>query len=760
MRRRDFLKLAGASAAGTVLFAGCTIPESDLLLQSPALLPEDLLAGHDQWFATVCRLCPAGCGVIVRVMDGRAKKLEGNPVHPINMGKLCARGQAGVQVVYHPDRVRQPMQRFGPRGLGRFREISWEQAGQELLARLRAAQGQANTVALVTEPLRGHLGMVIDRFVRAYGMQHLAFETLERAPVRAAIQRVFNQERLPDFDIANAKFVLSFGADFLNTWLSPTQYNREYGVFRQGEIGGQGQRRPRGTFVQIEPRLSGTGMNADQWIPVRPGTEGVLALSIAQVIVSEGLGDRAAAQRVFPNAGALDQYRPDRVAGLTGVPADRIVQVARDFAGHRPALALGGGSAAAHTNGTFNLMAIFALNYLVGSVGVNGGVRFNPPPPLQDIPQRVSAASFREWRAFVERMRTGQPQPVNLLLVHQANPVYGLPQAIDVVGAISNVPYIISFSSFIDDTTAYADLIIPDHTYLESWGSDVPDPGPGYPVVSFQQPVVQPFAGTIQFGDLLIRVAQELGGSLAQALPWQTFKEALQQGASELQRLNRGSVREATPQRFWTAVLQRGGWWDPQAPAPQAPAAPQLPTQVPDLAFDGDPREYPFFLIPFPSNALYDGSLAHLPLLQALDDPITTLTWTTWVEVNPQTARELGLKGDQEADVVRVESPFGAVEAVVHVSPSVGPDVVAMPMGQGHRSFFTRYTMLHGRPRGANPLDLVGTREDADTGALAWASTRVRLRKLGRRVRVPIMQGYVQPIQDASWIQVTGPQKA
>lgn len=753
MRRRDFLKLAGASAAGTVLFAGCTIPESDLLLQSPALLPEDLLAGDDQWFATVCRQCPAGCGAIVRVMDGRAKKLEGNPVHPINMGKLCARGQAGVQVLYHPDRVRQPMQRFGPRGLGRFREITWEQAGQELLARLRAAQGQANTVALITEPLRGHLGMVIERFVRAYGMQHLAFETLERAQVRAAVQRVFNQERLPDFDIANANYILSFGADFLNTWLSPTQYNREYGVFRQGEIGGQ--KRPRGTFVQIEPRLSGTGINADQWVPVRPGTEGALALSIAHVMVSEGLGDRAAAQRVFPNPRALDPYRPDRVAGLTGVSAERIVQLARDFAGHRPALAIGGGSAAAHTNGTFNLMAIFALNYLAGSVGVSGGVRFNPPPPLQSIPQRVVATSFREWRAFTERLRTGQPQPVSLLLVHQANPVYGLPQTIDFVGALSNVPYIISFSSFIDDTTAHADLIIPDHTYLESWGTDVPDPGPGYPVVSFQQPVVQPYVGSIQFGDLLIRVAQELGGNLAQALPWQSFKEVIQQGAAELQQLNRGSVRETTPQRFWTAVLQRGCWSDPQAAPPPTPAAPQLPTAVPDLVFDGDPREYPFHLVPFPSNALYDGSLAHLPLLQALDDPITTMTWRTWVEVNPKTARDLGLKGDQEADVVMVESPFGAVEAVVYVSPSVGPDVIAMPMGQGH-STFTRYATN----RGANPLSLVGAREDADTGALAWASTRVRLRKLGRRVRVPVIEGNVVPVQDASWIGVTGPQQA
>lgn len=754
MRRRDFLKLAGTSAAGTVLFAGCTIPESDLLLQSPVLLPEDLLAGYDQWFASVCRQCPAGCGIIVRVMDGRAKKIEGNPIHPVNMGKTCARGQAGVQALYHPDRVPQPLRNSGPRGLGRFNRTTWEDAAQELLARLRAAQAQPDTVVLVTEPLSGHLGMVVERFVRAFGAQHLTYETLERGPVRAAVKRVFNQDRLPDFDIANAAYILSFGADFLNTWLSPTRYNRAYGIFRAGEVGGQ--RRPRGTLVQIEPRLSGTGANADVWVPVKPGAEGLLALSIAQVLVSEGLGDRSAAQRMFPNVSALDPYRPDRVASATGVPAERIVQLARDFAGHRPALAIGGDCAAAHTNGTFNLTAIYALNYLVGSVGVQGGVRFNPPLPLQGLPQTEAATPFREWRAFAERLRTGQPRPVSLLLVHQANPVYGLPPSVGLASALANVPFIISFSSFVDDTTAYADLIIPDHTYLESWGDIVPDPGPGYPVIGFQQPVVQPFVGSMQFGDLLVRVAQELGGNLAQALPWKSFKEVLQASAAELQRLNRGSVRETTPQRFWTAVLQRGGWWDPQATVSGAPpAAPPVPTQAVPAVFDGDAQQYPFHLLPFPSNALYDGSLAHLPLLQALDDPISTITWTTWVEVNPTTARALGLKGDQEADVVAVESPFGAVEAVVFISPSVPPEVVAMPMGQGHRRF-TRYAS----GRGANPLALVGAREDADTGALAWASARVRLRKLGRRIRVPIMQGNVPPIQDASWIQVVGPEKA
>ncbi|MDP2937021.1 MAG: twin-arginine translocation signal domain-containing protein, partial [Dehalococcoidia bacterium] len=135
--RRQFIQLTGVSAAGAVAFSACTPSRSELLVESRARMPEDLVTGIDTWYATICRMCPSGCGIIVRVMEGRAKKIEGNPAYPVNRGKLCARGQSGLQALYHPDRIRGPLKRTGPRGSGQFEPVSWDTAMGDLSGRLK-----------------------------------------------------------------------------------------------------------------------------------------------------------------------------------------------------------------------------------------------------------------------------------------------------------------------------------------------------------------------------------------------------------------------------------------------------------------------------------------------------------------------------------------------------------------------------------------------------------------------------------------------
>jgi len=743
LSRRQFLQLSATSLGGA-LYAGCSFPAKELLVQSPVRLPEDLVTGLDNWYASGCGQCPAGCGVVVRVIEGRAKKLEGNPFHPVNGGKSCARGQAAVQAVYHPDRIQGPLRRTGERGSGRFAPISWDEGLNQLtgeLQRLRGS-GAADGAVLVTAPLRGHLGLVVQQFASAYGLQHLSYEPVEQTALRAAMKNLFGQDLLPEFDIARAAYVLSFGADPLGSWLSPVHYGRAYGEFRQG-------RAKRGTFVQVEPRFSTTTAGADEWVPVRPGTEGILALSLAQVIVAEKLGEQSVADALTGGAGAraLEAFQPTRVAAETGVPAERIVALARAFAGNRPALAVGGGSAAAHTNGLFNLTAIYALNLLVGSAGKPGGLLFNPPPTLKGVPAAGVAAPFRAWQDLVGRLREGRGRPVSLLMVHAADPVYGLPGALQFGEAIGKVPLIVSFSSFMDDTAAMADLILPDHTFLESWGSDIPEPGPGHEAVTFQQPAVAPVFETRPFGDVLLTLAEEVGGAVQRALPWDTMQTLLREAAGLLQREQRGVVREAEFPVFWTKLLQRGGWWDELSKGP-APAT--RPVQLPQVAvaprFAGD-DEYHF--LPFPSVSLGAGEGAHLPWLQATPDPLTTVTWQTWVELNPRTAHKLGL---QEGDVVAVVSPHGEIEAPVYVYPAAREDTVAMPMGQGHR-----HSSRWSEGRGVNPAAILAPLLDEQTGALAWAATRVRLRPTGKRLRLPKIEGSVISIQrpGADVVEVT-----
>ena len=766
--RRHFLRVVTTTTLGAVAFTGCKPPHQETVAQSRALLAEDVLSAYEDWYATACRGCAAGCGAIVRVVEGRAKKVEGTPGHPINQGKLCARGQALVQEQYHPDRIQGPLWRTGPRGSGTYVPISWDDALERLATRLRELReaGRGDAVALLTRPLAAHQGLLVRRFAEATGARRLVLDPLSQAPLHAAIRRVFGAGRLPMFDIGNARFVLSFGADFLSTWLSPVQYGVGYGVFRQGQydLSGFAPRastdRPRGYFVQVEPRFSTTAASADRWLPIRPGTEGLLARALAQVIVTEGLAPLAGpsesdAITAFGGPGALGAYRPDLVASEVGLAAERIVALAHDFAGRQPGLAIGGGPAGAQTNGTEILSDVYALNLLVGNVGRPGGVLLNPPQPIDGLPEADTPSPLTDWQALVADLRAGRTDTV---LLHDADPVHGLPATVGLRDALLAAPFIASFSSFLDDTTALADLILPSHLPLEDWGMTVPSPAPGHVALTIQQPVVSPQFDTRSFGDTLLSLSERLGT----ALPWTSSRDLVREAARDLHRRQGGSGDGADFERFWTTLLQRGGWWDEAPPPDPLPTAVEggsppassrvLPSPSPGGGAGGgglDPA-YPFHLIPFPHNTLGDGHAAHLPWLQAAPDPLTSVTWRSWVELNPRTAADLGVK---EGDLVAVETPAGRAELPVYVSPAAPPDVLGIPLGQGHAGF-GRWAA----GRGANPLDLLVPLTDESTGALAYAATRARLLPLGRRTRLPKLEGTVPAYQipDAEVLKVTG----
>ena len=732
LTRRQFLTLTGGSAGAAVLFAACGVPEDELLVESPVRMPEDLVSGRDNWYATLCSDGSSNVGVVVRVMEGRAKKIEGNVDYPVNVGKHSARCEASLQALYNPDRIRGPLVRAGERGAGQFEEISWTDAIGRLTFQLQNLQSSRRQqgMVLATAPGGGHAGLVGRRFAEKFGGKYAPYETLESANLRMAVSAVFGQDQIPDFDIENSNFVLSFGADFLNTWGSPVRYSRGYGNFRQGD-------RERGTHYHVDSRFSMTAANADKWIPVMPGMEGLLALSIAYVIIEDGLSSTLAADALTGGDGeALAAFAPDMVAEKVGVSAEKIHDIAHEFAEHGPSLAIGGGSAGAHTNGLSNMMAIYSLNHLVGSVGKPGGVIFNPAPPLEEISDSASMATLANWRETVADMRAGR---VNALLVRGADPFYGLPASVDIVDASYDVPFICSFSDVMDDTTAMSDLVLPQHSPLEDWGTDAPMFGPGYEVIGFQQPVVRPFfenrgseLGTRGFGDVLLAVAQglnldlELGGS--------TMKEILQSEARKLYEMNRGSVRAGDFGSFWNGTLQRGGWWDTGARSRDSVSPPPELPEFEEPKFDGGDR-FEYYLTPFSQVGIGEGSGAHLPWMQATPDPITTATWRTWIEVNSRLAEELDIR---EGDVIKVTSPRGSIEALAYPHPGVPPYTVSIPFGQGHRDM-GRYA----KDRGANVFSILAPLTDSESGAFAWAATKVNIEKTGDWVRVPKFENTV-----------------
>lgn len=738
--------MAGGTAAGAAVLAACRPAEHHFLAQSPAKLPEDLVLGIDNYYATMCSECEAGCGVMVRVIEGRAKKIEGNPAHPLNKGKLCVRGLGGVQTTYHPDRVRRPMKLVGPRGSGRFAEIAWDEALDILVGKLKSLKGskEQDSVVIATEPVNGHLGMLVGKFAQSFGASHVQYEPMDLKVLTEACKAVFGTALLPDFDLERSRYILSFGADFLMGWVSQVRLSRGYGEFRQGAG------RSRGTFVHVDSRFSGTAANADEWVPVWPGAEGKVALAMAYVIVRDGLGASGAAAQLFgPDPlRALDPYRPEEVAKVSGVPADRIERIARDFASHQPGVAIGGGPAGAQSNGLFNLTAIYALNHLVGSVGKAGGVTLNPPTPFDNDPAfkdtpfaQYSGAPLSRWEDLAGAMRSGR---VQALLVRNADPLYGLPTAVDFKAGLDRVPFVASFSSFLDDTTYSADLVLPAHTALEDWGDGTPNPGPGHQTVAFAQPVVRPFQDSRGFGDILLALAQELG--MEKDLPWETFRDLLREAAQKLQQLNRGSVSGASPDAYWNDLLRQGGWWDQNARSNAAVSVPRLKLENPDPQFAGPTGRDTFHLVPFPGIGINDGRGAHLPWMQGTPDPVTTATWQTWVELNSGDAKARGLK---EGDIVRVEGPNGSFEAPVYPNPALPKEVLAVPVGQGKKAM-GRYA----QDRGVNVFAILAPQKDKATGSLAWGATRVRLSATGKRTRIAKMEGSVVPVDYDGNVQI------
>jgi anaerobic selenocysteine-containing dehydrogenase len=666
MDRRNFIKLTAITGTSAALTA-CGNPENQIIRFIPE---EELVPGIATWKPSVCPLCSAGCGVLARVMEGDAevfrngtsgvismglvKKLEGNPEDPISQGKLCARGQAAVQVTYHPDRLDKPKKRSGDRGSGRFVDVSWDDALKEIAAQLDAlasANDQAS-LAFLTQPRRGRRLELVAQMLHAYGARApITYELFSDEVLRRANAISFGSHQLPTYDLERAHYAIVFGADLLGTWNSTVAHSAAYGRMR-GRAGG------RAKVVFVGERLSQTGANADEFVAIRPGTDGVLALGLA----------RAAG------------YTPEEVEKRTGVPAATVERLAREFAENTPAVAIIGGAPLAHSNGLFNAQAVNTLNRAAGTVNQPGGLSF--------IPQGAAVPT----RAFGELLQGTAPK---VLFVDGVNPVYGSPAAWKVADQLKRIPFIVGFGSFIDETSALADLILPDHSFLESWVESAPESGSAKAAPTKFGPAMRPLYDTRSTPDVLLDIGRRLAQPIT-GLP-ESYEAFLNQEEK--------TVR--------SAVARRASVETRRAEADQ-PVDPQ---------FDGDPSQYPYHLIPYASQAFYDGSLAHLPWLQELPDPMTSGMWCSWVEINERRAEELGI---HQGDILEITSTHGGLRAPAFLSPGIAPDAIAIPVGQGHTNF-TRYATN----RGVNPWSILAPATVGDTGALAWAATRVKIARVG-----------------------------
>jgi anaerobic selenocysteine-containing dehydrogenase len=691
--RRDFLKLAGLGAATSAVLTGCG-PASRYVKREPYMqMPEYTYNGQSTYYATTCRECAAGCGLVVRTHQGRAIKTEGNASHPLNLGKTCARGQATLHGLYNPDRVQEPS------------TGDWDSAIQVVADALK--NNNPSEIAFLMGMAPDHLFDLVSDLAEATGMNApVRFGALgmfeARATLSKASENLFGEAALPFFDVGGAQVVLSFGANFLETWLSPVSYTRGFAGLREA------QTKMRGKLVQFEARMSATGGKADEWIPLRPGTEGLVALAIGRLAAELKGGPMP---RAFSGVDVLD------AASKSGVKVEALQHLAEMFVNSAGALAIPGGAALGQSNGLAVAEAVLALNALADNFGRPGGVYLSALAPNETDYHRP--ASAKEMQEFVQRMARGD---FKALFIHGVNPVFELPKSIDFKGALSGVGQVISFATFPDETAAEANYVFPDHHGLESWGYQRVATGAAQSALSGAQPVVSPFYNTRATADVLIAAAQLAGGRFAQALPYADEVEFLQSKVTALMGAADGSFAAPDPLTFMAYFQQHGGWWKTSdgRGSPNTPGAlnRNISGGMAEFAGEGE-----FFFIPFVSPTLAEAG-ANKPWLQELPDPTTTVMWNTWLEMNPKTAHDLHIEND---DVVRVISEAGAVELPVYLYPAIRPDTVAMPFGQGHTAY-GRYA----EGRGVNPNDLLGQHFN-EVGDLAFAGMKVRIEKTGRK---------------------------
>ncbi|MGD0751879.1 MAG: molybdopterin-dependent oxidoreductase, partial [Anaerolineales bacterium] len=345
--RRDFLKLSGVGVAAAIL-TGCG-PLSRYVTREPYIqMPEYTYNGVSTYYATACRECPAGCGMVVRTMQGRAIKIEGNKNHPVSLGRTCARGQTALQGLYNPDRIQFPANR-SQRGAEALSKTTWDDAIKVVSQAL--TKNQPGEIAFLLGLTSDHLADLVTEITTSLGspapLRYSAFETVEaRATLAKAADQIFGIPALPFFDLANADMTFSFGANFLETYHSPVAYARGFSTMRQGHLG------RRGYLVQFEPRMSQTAAVADEWIPVAPGTEGLVALAIGRLI-AEGSGG------AIP--GAYQNVDVSGVVKVSGVSDSDLRRLAQLFSASGHSLAIPGGPALAASNGLEAGAAILTL---------------------------------------------------------------------------------------------------------------------------------------------------------------------------------------------------------------------------------------------------------------------------------------------------------------------------------------------------------------------------------------------------------------
>ncbi len=736
--RRDFLKigLTGAVVGFGGSLSGCFSPP-------PPAKKVVRQTGKVVTVASTCALCPAGCGVLGEVQDGRILRILGNPKHPNNRGKLCARGHAGLNVIYDPERLLYPLKRSGARGEGKWTRIGWDQAIEEISKRVsdlyRAKRSEAFWLE-TGEP--GARELLPGHFLKALGSPTVfADASFPHETGSAAYSLTWGAEgAVPD--VAKARFILNFG-------VNPYENHEFYIPLAQRIV--EARLNNAAKMITFEVRNSNTAGKSHEWFPVNPGTDAIVALAMAHHIVKQGLHDRDFLTRwtnlpVAKLEEHLARYTPEQAEKVSGVKAAEIRRIAVDFAQTKPAVAISGRGVSGHKNGVAGERCIALLNAVVGNIDAPGGLCL---PRVGDVGEPKWKSAYASSAQAIAALKEGKGSP-DIYFAYKANPAYANPNSAETVQILKDekkIPFLVVADTQLTETGIFADLLLPMATYLESWNLETRPSLEMVPFVAIRQAMVAPLGKSMRFGDLCLEVAKKAGGDLAKALPYSGSEDFVNKAAAKVEGLadarkldalkTDGVYFEASAKPAYRSFEKKGfstptGKFELYSKRLEERGLPALPAYVPVEGFNWM-KENELILAVNRANVMTPALGNAKWLVEILhDNPL-------WM--NAETAAARGL---HEGDRVKVISAAGSLVARLRLSQGVHPKVVTLTEGLGHTQLGAFAKAKKGKSsdfdtgeiwwaeegHGANPSAVLAAEFEPAGGGICWMDTKVIVQKV------------------------------
>jgi anaerobic selenocysteine-containing dehydrogenase len=814
--RRRFLQATAASGAAASLVGGQTLRETQAQA-TPAAKPETKITKN------ICHQCPARCGIDVYTTDGRVHAIYGSTEHPIANGKLCPKGPLGTYILYDPDRFKGPMKRTNPKK-GRnedpkFVPITWDEALQTVADRLQALRdkGESHRFALCygrgwgasCAGLQGTFGALYGSPNVAIGHSSMCSDGSIKSKQATDGNGSYNA-----YDYRNTNYLLMFGCGFLEAFRPYNYLMQVWGYIR-------GEKSPKTRVTAVDVHMNTTMAASDRALLIKPGTDGALALAIAHYILVNGLWEKTfvgdfkdgvnrfkAGQTVDPALfdekwvkGLVEWWNvelkdrtPQWASEITTILERDIVATAREFGTTRPALAIFERGVHAHSNGIYNGMAVHSLNALVGSLFAKGGMMYQMGPSYGPMP--VDAADYMDdyakngpWKSqpridlkghedgylLANNMLqevgpnslAGKPYKLDTIMFYLTNPVWTAPNGQEWEKALAEL-FVIDTSPFPGETAMMADLILPDHTYLERLQDAPTYPFEGWPMTQLRVPAIKPLYDTKYYGDVLIEIGKRMKGPMGE------YYKALKDTENVIRHLAKGFEKDPGDNgvKDFESWKEKGVWykkpylwqqrggefyeWDGKAYAkpmtPDEVKAKLLKTPSGKFEFrsgwleakadwiaaktgrDKAKLMFPHWEEPkhpgggdlyvvTPKVALHaEGRGGNIPIAISLLQPTMGGRDQVYIEIHPETARKRGIA---DGDRVRIKSSVGAIEGHCRYFEGVRPDTLVFPMEHGH---WAQGRWAKGRGPG-HCGEVTVNQSDRITGQCSYYTTKVTIEK-------------------------------